>query len=63
MKKFFAIAFIAATLVACNGGGEATPAADSTAATVDSTVAPVVDSAAAPVVDSTVAPAADSTAK
>jgi hypothetical protein len=32
MKKFFAIAFIAATLVACNGGGEATPAADTTAA-------------------------------
>jgi hypothetical protein len=27
MKKFFAIAFIAATLVACNGGGDATPAA------------------------------------
>jgi hypothetical protein len=46
MKKFFAIAFIAATLVACNGGGEATPAADTTAATVD-TAAATVDTAAA----------------
>jgi hypothetical protein len=27
LKKFFAIACIAATLVACNGGGDATPAA------------------------------------
>ncbi len=53
MKKFFAIAFIAATLVACNGGGEATPAADTTAATVDTTVAAAAD---------TTAPAADTTA-
>ena len=52
MKKFFAIAFIAATLVACNGGGEATPAADTTAATVDTTAAAV----------DTTAPAADTTA-
>ena len=58
MKKFFAIAFIAATLVACNGGGEATPAADTTAATVDTTV--VVDTTAAA---DTTAPAADTTAK
>jgi len=55
MKKFFAIAFIAATLVACNGGGEATPAADTTAATVDTTV--VVDTTAAAA--DTTAPAAD----
>ena len=47
MKKFFAIAFIAATLVACNGGGEATPAADTTAATVDTTAAAVDTTAAA----------------
>lgn len=52
MKKFFAIAFIAATLVACNGGGEATPAADTTAATVDTTAAAA----------DTTAPAADTTA-
>jgi hypothetical protein len=39
MKKFFAIAFIAATLVACNGGGEATPAVDTTAAAADTTAA------------------------
>lgn len=54
MKKFFAIAFIAATLVACNGGGEATPAADTTAA-------PAVDTTAAATVDTTAA-AADTTA-
>ncbi len=54
MKKFFAIAFIAATLVACNGGGEATPAADTTAAPVDTAAA------AAPV--DTAATAADTTA-
>ena len=59
MKKFFAIAFIAATLVACNGGGEATPAADTTAATVDTTAAAVDTTAAA----DTTAPAADTTAK
>jgi PBP1b-binding outer membrane lipoprotein LpoB len=59
MKKFFAIAFIAATLVACNGGGEATPAADTTAAPVD-TAAAVVDTAAAAAADTTAAaPAAE----
>lgn len=57
MKKFFAIAFIAATLVACNGGGEATPAADTTAATVDTTVAATVDTTAAAA--DTTAPAAE----
>jgi ABC-type glycerol-3-phosphate transport system substrate-binding protein len=38
MKKFFAIAFIAATLVAC-GGGETTPASDAGTAT-ETTTAP-----------------------
>lgn len=57
MKKFFAIAFIAATLVACNGGGEATPAADTTAApAVDTTAAATVDTTAAA---DTTAPAAE----
>ncbi|MBM3159063.1 MAG: hypothetical protein ACKO33_07590 [Bacteroidota bacterium] len=56
MKKFFAIAFIAATLVACNGGGEATPAADTTAAAVDTTAAAAVDTTAAA---DTTAPAAE----
>ncbi|MFM8591400.1 MAG: hypothetical protein ACKOA3_00710 [Sphingomonadales bacterium] len=56
MKKFFAIAFIAATLVACNGGGEATPAADTTAVAVD-TAAATVDTAAAAA--DTTAPAAE----
>ncbi|MBM3412725.1 MAG: hypothetical protein FJY19_05025 [Bacteroidetes bacterium] len=57
MKKFFAIAFIAATLVACNGGGEATPAADTTAAApADTTAAAPVDSTAAA---DTTAPAAE----
>jgi len=60
MKKFFAIAFIAATLVACNGGGEATPAADTTAATVDTTAAAADTTAAAA---DTTAAAADTTAK
>ena len=60
MKKFFAIAFIAATLVACNGGGEATPAADTTAATVDTTAATVDTTAAAA---DTTAAAADTTKK
>jgi len=51
MKKFFAIAFIAATLVACNGGGEApateatTPAAEATAPATDTT-APAADTTA-----------------
>jgi len=57
MKKFFAIAFIAATLVACNGGGEATPAADTTAAAVDTTAAAAVDTTAAAA--DTTAPAAE----
>ncbi|MBM3914781.1 MAG: hypothetical protein FJ348_01910 [Sphingomonadales bacterium] len=57
MKKFFAIAFIAATLVACNGGGEATPAADTTAVAVDTAAAATVDTAAAAA--DTTAPAAE----
>jgi hypothetical protein len=45
MKKFFAIAFIAASLVACNGSGDKKEVKDSTATTVvDSTVKAVVDS-------------------
>lgn len=52
MKKFFAIAFVAATLVACGNSGEGTATADTTAK-VD-TVAPAAD---------TTAPAADTTAK
>lgn len=60
MKKFFAIAFIAATLVACNGGGEATPAADTTAATVDTAAAAPVDTAAAAADTTAAAPAAES---
>ncbi len=57
MKKFLAIAMIAASLTACGGGDktEETPAADST-------VAPATETPAAPAADSTVAPAADSTA-
>jgi hypothetical protein len=61
MKKFFAIAFIAATtLVACNNSGD-----KKEGETKDTTAAPAVgDSTAAPAVgDSTVVPAAgDSTA-
>ena len=60
MKKFFAIAFIAATLVACNGGGEATPAADTTAAPAVDTTATVVDTTATA---DTTAAVADTTKK
>ena len=59
MKKFFAIAFIAATLVACNNSGEKKPAEDTTApVVVDTTVpAPVVVDTTAPVVADTTAAA------
>lgn len=59
MKKFFAIAFIAASLVACNETAkteETTPAADTTApvtAPVDTTV--VADTTAPVAVDTTAA--------
>ena len=62
MKKFLAIALIAASLTSCGGGKtEETPATDSAAvAPVDTAaaVAPVADSAAAPATDSAAAPAA-----
>jgi hypothetical protein len=59
MKKFFAIAFIAASLVACGGGEtktEETPVDTTAAAPAVDTVAPVVDTTAK--VDTTAAPAA-----
>ncbi|MBL7725253.1 MAG: hypothetical protein JNK27_13985 [Chitinophagaceae bacterium] len=52
MKKFFAIAFIAATMVACNNEGESKPAEDTTKpATVDTPAATVVDTAAKVAID------------
>jgi len=59
MKKFFAIAFVAAFLVACEEkkADTATPAADTTA------TAPAADTTAAPAADTTAAPAADTTKK
>ena len=63
MKKFFAIAFIAATLVASNGSGDKKETTDSTATTVvDSTVKAAVDSTVA-VADSTVKAVVDSVKK
>ncbi|MBK8139731.1 MAG: hypothetical protein IPK57_01015 [Chitinophagaceae bacterium] len=65
MKKFFAIAFIAATtLVACNNSGEGEKPADTTAVpAVDTTVvAPVVDSTVK-AIDSTVKAVVDSVKK
>jgi hypothetical protein len=65
MKKFFAIAAIAGTLVACNNSSESTTASDSTTVTTDSAVVTPSDSAAITVdsaavtVDSASAPAAD----
>lgn len=63
MKKFLAIAMIAASLTACGGGEktEETPAADSTVAPTETPAAPAADSNAAPAADST-APKTDSAA-
>ena len=66
MKKFFAIAFIAATMVACNNEGESKPAGDSaTTPAVDTpaVVTPAVDSTVKAAVDSTVKAAVDSIKK
>lgn len=62
MKKFFAIAFIAATMVACNNSGDKKEGEtkDTTAAPAP---APVQDTTAAPVQDTTAAPVADTTKK
>ncbi len=63
MKKFLAIIAIASFAVACNGGGDKTPAADTTVvAPVDTTTPAPVDTTAAPV-DTTAAPAVDTTKK
>ncbi|MEX1202071.1 MAG: hypothetical protein WEA59_02415 [Ferruginibacter sp.] len=59
MKKFFAIAFIAASLVACNE----TEKTDTTAPVVDSTAPVVVDSTAPVVVDTTAPVVVDTTKK
>ncbi|MBK6936936.1 MAG: hypothetical protein IPH18_08645 [Chitinophagaceae bacterium] len=56
MKKFFAIAVIAASFVACNNSGEKTE-------TKDTTVAPVVDTTVPAVVDTTVPAVVDTTVK
>lgn len=55
MKKFLAIAMIAASLTACGGGEktEETPAADSTVAPTETPAAPAVDSAAPAAADTT----------
>lgn len=63
MKKFFAIAFIAATLVACNGSGEKTETKDTTAPVVVDTTKPVAIDTTAPVVVDTTKPAAVETKK
>lgn len=65
MKKFFAIAFIAATLAACNNSGEKKPAEDTTkGTTVDTTTpAPADTNKMAPADTSKMAPADTSKAK
>jgi len=61
MKKFLAIALIAASLTSCGGGKtEETPATDSAA--VAPVEAPAMDSAATPAMDSAATPAMDSAA-
>lgn len=63
MKKFFAIAFIAASMVACNNSGDKKPAEDTaTTKPVDTAVTTPVDTTTAPA-DTTAKPAGDSTAK
>jgi hypothetical protein len=61
MKKFLAIAMIAATLTSCGGGEktEETPAADTTATAPVET--PAVDTTAAAPADTTATVAADTT--
>ena len=63
MKKFFAIAVIAASFVACNNSGDKAETKDTTVvAPVDTTVVAPVDTTKAP--DTTVAaPVADTTKK
>ncbi len=51
MKKFFAIAFIAASLVACNNSGEKKPAEDTTKKADTAVVAPPADTATTPAAD------------
>lgn len=64
MKKFFAIAFIAATMVACNNESDSKPAEDTTKpATVDTPAAPVVDTVAKAAVDTAVKAAVDTLKK
>ena len=58
MKKFFAIAIIAASFAACNGSGEKKETTD-TAAKVDSAINAVVDTATAKM-DSAVTAVVDS---
>jgi hypothetical protein len=64
MKKFLAIAMIAATLTSC-GGGETKEEAttDSAALAPVETPAPAADSMAKPAMDSMATPAADTTKK
>jgi hypothetical protein len=64
MKKFFAIAFVAASLVACNGGGDKKEGTDTVTAPVDTVVAPApADTAATPAPADTAAAPADTTKK
>jgi hypothetical protein len=65
MKKFFAIAFVAASLVACNGGGDKKEGTDTVTAPVDTVVAAPApaDTAATPAPADTAAAPADTTKK
>jgi hypothetical protein len=46
MKKFIAIAIVAASLVACGGSGDKKEGADTAAAKMDTAAAAVIDTAA-----------------
>jgi hypothetical protein len=61
MKKFFAIAFIAASFAACNNSGEKKEGADTAAVKVDTaaTTTPAIDTAVKAAIDTAVKAAID----
>jgi hypothetical protein len=63
MKKFFAIAFIATSLVACNNSAEKKDEVKDSTATVDTTKPAVVDTTKPAVVDTTKPAVVDTTKK
>jgi hypothetical protein len=65
MKKFIAIAIVAASLVACGGSGEKKDGADTAAAKMDTAavVAPAIDTTVKAAIDTAVKAAMDTAVK